>query len=326
MNSELRQDIVSGDWIVIAPGRAKKPEQLIKKEKRLIPPIKNCPFENPQKSGNKILIKYPKSGDWKIITVENKYPAFIHRDNICAEIFRRGPHQVVEGIGHHELVITRDHLKNFPKLDRISANSVFESFQERYKKLAEDRCLSYVSIFHNWGQKAGASVYHPHYQIIAIPVIPPDVSHSLNGSARFYQKNKKCVHCAMVDWEKKYKKRIIYENEGVVVFAPFASREPFELRVIPKRHLPYFEETGEKDLKFAVEGLQAALKKIEKRLKDPDYNFFIHTAPLKNKKKYGHYHWHMEIIPKISISAGFELGTGIEITAVDPDEAARILK
>lgn len=326
MNSELRQDIVSGDWIVISPTRAKKPEQLLKQEKRIKTPIKKCPFENPQKSGNKEpLLIYKKGRNWEIQVIENKYPAFIHR-NVCAETFHHGPYPIIEGVGHHEIVITKNHYKKFSYLDKNTANLVFQVFQKRYKTLAKDSCVSYISTFHNWGPKAGASIYHPHYQIIAIPVVPPDISHSLDGSARFYQKNKKCVHCAMIDWEKKYKKRIIYKNKGAIVFAPFISREPFELRVFPKKHLPYFENASNDELRFIVDALQTALRKVERRLKDPDYNFFIHTSPVKNKKQYEHYHWHIEILPKISISAGFELGTGIEITAVDPDEAAKILK
>jgi len=130
----------------------------------------------------------------------------------------------------------------------------------------------------------------------------------------------------MIKWEKKIKHRIVFENKGAIVFTPFVSREPFELRVFPKKHLPYFEETSEGDFKFIVEALQQALAKIEKKLGDPDYNFFIHTAPVSGKKNHRHYHWHIEIQPKISVSAGIEIGTGIEITVVDPDEAAKTLR
>ena len=124
----------------------------------------------------------------------------------------------------------------------------------------------------------------------------------------------------------KKKKRIIYENKGAIVFAPFVSREPFELRIFPKKHSPYFENTLDIDLSYIADALQFALKRIEKKLDDADYNFFIHTAPLKNKKRYSHYHWHIEVLPKLNISAGFELSTGIEINVVDPDFAANILK
>ncbi|MEK7163060.1 MAG: DUF4921 family protein [Patescibacteria group bacterium] len=324
MNSQLRQDLVSGDWIVIAPKRAKKPEQFIKGEKRIKSPIKGCPFEYPRNYAENNA-KLRGKNNWQVKIIENKYPAFIHKE-ICPEVFKNGPYSVVEAIGHHDLVITKDHHKNFPLLDKQSANLVFQEFQKHYRTLAKDSCSAYISIFHNWGPKAGASVYHPHYQIISIPVIPPDIDHSLSGSADYFKKNKKCVHCVMIEWEKKIRRRIVYENKGAVVFTPFVSREPFELRIFLKKHSSYFEDALKKDLEFMVDALQKSLMKIKTKLKDSDYNFFIHTAPILNKKNHKHYHWHIEIQPKISISAGFELGTGIEITVVDPDEAAKILK
>ena len=327
MNSEFRQDLVSGDWIVIAPRRLERPRELSKKHiKRVRTPVSKCPFEYPEKSGNgKPILIYPARKNWQVQVVSNKYPALIHK-KACASLFKNGPYSVMDGRGYHELVITRNHNKNFAKLNQEEAGLVFRAFQERYRMFNDDHCLAYVSIFHNWGPNAGASVYHPHYQIIAIPVLPPDISHSLEGSGRYFQKYGKCVHCAMLQWEKKERKRVLYENKGAIVIAPFVSREPFELRIFPKRHLPYFEDADSKDLGFTVEALQKSLQLIEKYLGDPDYNFFIHTAPLKNKNKYRHYHWHIEILPKLSISAGFELGTGIEITVVDPDEAVKVLK
>jgi UDPglucose--hexose-1-phosphate uridylyltransferase len=328
MNSELRQDLVSGDWIVIAPGRIKRPDQFFKLQKIKRPKVsaRGCPFEDLQKSGHHPpILKFKNHNDWEVVVVENKYPAFTHV-NTCAHLEKKGPYSVMEGIGHHNLVITRDHYKNFPKLGRKTAELVFRAFADYYKLLANDYCLAYVSIFHNWGLKAGASVYHPHYQVIALPIIPPDVEHSLKGSDNFYKKHKKCVHCAMLDWELKEKKRIIYENKFAVAFVPFVLREPFELRVFPKKHLPFFEDTPSRIMNGVVEVLQKALQKMEKRLHDPDYNFFVHTAPLQNKNRHKHYHWHIEILPKFSISAGFEQGTGIEITAIDPDEAAKILR
>lgn len=327
MRSQLRQDLVSGDWIVIAPGRSKRPHQLIKKpEKIKVPPKAGCPFENPEKNGQKLILTYGNHKDWQLKIVENKYPAFSHKENQCAVVVKRGPYFLTEGIGHHDLVITRSHIKNFHMLSEEEANQVFEAFRDRYLMLLNDKCVSYVSMFHNWGLKAGASIYHPHYQVISIPVIPPDVEHSINGSLKFFKKHKKCVHCLMISNELKTKKRILYQNERVIAFAPFVSKEPFEIRIFPKKHLPYFENTLDADLKNIVKALQHILKQIKKNLNDPDYNFFIHTAPLKNKKKYSHYHWHIEIRPKITIRAGFELGTGMDINIVDPDIAARFLK
>ena len=327
--SQLRQDLVSGDWIVIAPGRAKRPYEIIKKaEKRKIPSRRSCPFENPQKSGHGYpVLSYGSDGDWELQVIENKYPAFVHQ-KICSDLMKSGPYFITEANGHQDLVITKDHQKTLAEVSLREAQQVFESFRDRYLMFINDPCLAYVSIFHNWGPKAGASVYHPHYQIAAIPVVPPDIQHSLNGSAKYFKENKKCVHCVMMDLELRHRKRVIYQNEGAVVFAPFVSKEPFEFRVFPKKHLPYFENTLDTDLDYVVEALQKSLKKMKKNLKDPDYNFFIHTAPIKDKdkEKHLHYHWHVEVLPKVTIRAGFELGTGVTINVVDPDEAAALLR
>lgn len=333
MNSELRQDLVSGDWIVISPQRAKRPRDLIKKsDKRKKAPLKGCPFEDPQKSGNAEPILIKKEKNWWVQVIQNKYPVFVSGLNskegihICASVFQKGPYLVIDGRGYHDLVITENHHKNFAHLPKQQAEEVLKIFQERYKMFLNDSCLAYASIFHNWGPKAGASIYHPHYQIITLPVVPPDVQHSLNGSADYFKKYQKCVHCVMIEWEKKNRSRVVFENKGAIAFTPFVSREPFEVRIFSKSHSSFFEDASKKELSDVVKALQNVLLKIEKKLKDPDYNFFIHTAPIRDKQKYGHYHWHIEILPKISTSAGFELGTGIEITVVDPDEAAKILK
>ncbi|HDH31298.1 MAG TPA: DUF4921 family protein [Candidatus Wolfebacteria bacterium] len=333
-NSELRKDIVSGDWIVISPQRAKRPHDLIRKpQKRKKAPIKGCPFEDPQKTTHgEPILAYPNKKNWQVQIVQNKYPVFVPWKNsnvgvhVCASAFQKGPYWVVDGRGYHDLVITRDHYKNFAHLSKHQAVMVLKIMQDRYKMFLNDSCLAYTSIFHNWGPKAGASIYHPHYQIITLPVVPPDVQHSLKGSAQYFQRYKKCVHCVMIDWEKKSRSRIIYENKGAIVFIPFVSREPFELRIFPKKHSSFFEDATKENLKWVVDALQKVLILIEKRLNDIDYNFFIHTSPLRNKNKYYHYHWHIEVLPKISVSAGFELGTGIEITVIDPDVAAKILK
>lgn len=325
MNSELRQDLVSGDWILIAPGRGKRPDQFIDRKKTEKTPKSACLFECPEKAaGGTVISASPSLEHWRVQIVPNKYPVVI-RDEIAAVFARQGPYFIVPGVGYHDLVITKNHNKNFPKLTRRDANLLFQSFKDRYKVLAQDKHIAYVAIFHNWGHKAGASIYHPHYQMISIPVVPPDVEHSLKGSKDYFDKHNECVHCVEVNWEIKEKKRIIYENEHAIAFAPYVSRSPFEIRIFPKNHLPYFEDTDGKEMDSVIEVLQKSLSLLEKSLNNPDYNFFIHTVPTKEKNNFKHYHWHIEIKPKISTPAGFELGTGIEINVVDPDEAAKFL-
>lgn len=325
-SSEFRRDMVSGDWVVMAPKRAARPEQFFSKNKRKKVAKNTCPFEDPQKSGNsEPLLLYTNEKRWLVQIIPNKFPILAHK-NICATVVRHGIYDVAEGVGHHEIVITHDHNLNFAHLNYDMANLVFRAFQERYRAMQNDACMKYISIFHNWGPSAGASIAHPHYQMLALPIIPPDIQKSLNGSADYYKKNKTCVHCVMLDEEIRAKKRVVYQNKEAIVFAPYVSREPFELRVFPKKHAPYFEDTSEEVMACMVDALQKALLLLEAQLHDPDYNFFMHTAPAENKKKFRHYHWHIEIQPKTSIAAGFELGTGVEVNVVDPDDAALMLR
>lgn len=327
MHSQLRQDLVSGDWIVVAPGRTRRPHQAVKKpEKRKASPKAGCPFENPQKSGHeKPILVYGDQKNWQIQVLENRYSLLTHK-NICPIPLKHGPYLVEEAGGHHDLIITRDHDKNFPRLSKNEARQLFEAFRDRYLTLLNDKCLAYILILHNWGPRAGASVYHPHYQMIATPIIPPDVMHSLRGSEQYFKKHKRCVHCVMIDFEKKEKKRIVYENNSFIALTPWFSKNAFEARIFPKKHSPYFENTLDVEIDQAVDALQAVLKKLKKNLKDPDYNFFIHTAPIREKERYKIYHWHIEIVPKTNINAGFELGTGVEVNEVDPDTAAKLLR
>lgn len=331
--SELRQDIVSGDWILFVPGRLRGKIDFAKKiPKRILTPKNICPFELPfQNVSNQVLIGYtdPRSvggwGEYRLLVLENKFPAVRHPSGSIREL-KEGPFPIMPGVGHHDLLITRDHNKNFSRLSRTHAREVFKAFAERYVQVSADKEIAYVSIFHNWGPHAGASIYHPHYQIISIPVVPPDVGHSLAGSRRYFHSKRTCAHCDMIAWEKKQKTRVIVETDKAIAFAPFVSRNPFEVRVFPKKHLPYFENSDEADRDGVADVLQRALQKITKKMHDPDYNFFIHTAPTKNKSVYKHYHWHIEVFPKFNIRAGFEFGTGIEMNTVDPDLAAKVLR
>lgn len=326
--SELRQDLVSGDWIILATERVKRLHQLLPKhKKRVSAPKSTCPFENLEKSGNwPAVALVPNTGRWRIAIIPNKYPALRQHGNICSVFCHKGPYLEASGVGRHELVITADHDKTLAHLTNEQGTELFKVLQNRYRELAKDPCLLYTLTFFNWGESAGGSVYHPHYQMLTLPIVPPDVQHSLTGSQSYFRKHRRCVQCTMLAFEQKSKTRIIAENRDTIAVAPFVSRQPFEIRVFPKRHAPYFEKTSAREIRSVAELMQEVLKKIEKNLRDPDLNFFIHTAPLKNQNQYRHYHWHIEIIPKISLRAGFELGTGVDINVVDPDAAAKLLK
>jgi UDPglucose--hexose-1-phosphate uridylyltransferase len=328
MHSEFRQDLVTGDWILIAPGRARRPLEFIKKQAvtRQVTPIATCPFEDPEASNQeKAMLRYGTPKKWEVQVLQNKFPAVA----LSPKDVTSGAHRVfhtLEGVGVHDLVISREHMKNYGDVPLSTLLLVFRALRERYRLIEKSaHAVAYVSMFHNWGPTAGASIYHPHLQMIGLPIIPPDITHSLTGSRTYHEAHDACVHCTIIAQEKKDGRRVIFENRGAIAFAPFTSRVPFELRIFPKQHSSYFESAGEAEIKSVAEVLKATLQMIKKRLHDPDYNFFIHTAPILEKQRYGHYHWHIEVEPKISTPAGFELSTGIEINVIDPDTAAAIL-
>lgn len=327
MISELRQDMVSGEWVVIATGRAKRPHDFLKQTRvRARDSVASCPFE--KLIPNRVLVyskgKKKGDGDWWLQVIPNKYPAF--GKGICAVFYKEGPYQWTGGVGFHEVVITRDHVRSIGMMTSEETEFLIRAFQERYLALKDDRCVEYVSVFHNNGRLAGATITHPHSQIIAIPVVPPDIRRSVEGSRRFYREHHTCVHCTILRYERKVKKRLIFENERFVVIAPYASKTAFEMRVFPKFHSAHFEDMATRDRILLADALRTALAKLFRGLNDPDYNFFLHTAPVRSVKDTGHYHWHFEIIPKTAIWAGFEIGTGIEISVISPERAAEFLR
>ena len=326
-SSEFRQDLVSGDWVLIAPGRSSRKHNLkalTKKTKSV--PIAKCPFEDLlQASAKPPLLQYGNDGKWRLAIIENKYPALTHHDS-CPIPLTSGPYHHLAGDGRHEILITRDHRLNFSQLKPVAAGEVLRALAERARGFATDPCLEYVSIFQNYGARAGASQSHPHYQLLALPVVPPRMAHSLLGSRRYFSSHRTCGHCAMIEFERGYKQRIVYENQGAIALSPYAAKNRFELRVFPKKHLAFFERSSEDVLTAVAEALQATLQSLRKAIYDPPYNFFIHTGPIRRRAEYEHYHWHIEIFPAIMNYAGFEPGTGVIINETDPDEAATILK
>lgn len=328
-HSELRQDIVTGDWVVIATGRARRPEDFSKNGKGIenenLDNIDDCLFCDPEKSGQEkdVLIYKLPDGEWSLRVFPNKFPAFSHADNF--KKMEEGPYFAMTGTGYHEVIVTRDHFHHMPLLEELEIAEVFDAYQERYLSLMNQRHVDYISIFHNHGKEVGASIAHPHSQLMAIPVISPYVELELKGAERYYRANKECVYCLMSEYETEHKKRIVFENDEFVAFCPFASRAAFEVWVMPKKHKPYFERIKDEEKIKLAEVFKKAMNSIYQALNNPSYNFYIHTSPC-DGKDYPHFHWHIEILPKTSTWAGFELQTGIEISTIQPEVAAEYLR
>jgi UDPglucose--hexose-1-phosphate uridylyltransferase len=324
--SQLRQDLVTGDWVVIATGRAKRPDSFgdferIKDDKG----IEKCIFEDPVASGQQpdVLIYTDNNNEWTLRVFPNLFPTVSPAP--AMKPTTEGPYFSMPGVGFHELVVTRDHFKQLALMNVLEVAEVFDAYQDRYLDLMNKKNVNFIAIFHNHGKEAGASIAHPHSQIMAIPVIAPYPKSELDGAESYHRHNKHCVYCVMSEFESDFKERVVFENDEFIAFCPFASRSAFEVWVMPKKHSPYFERITDTEKIKLAEVFSKGLNAIYKALNDPPYNFYINTSPC-DGKDYPHFHWHIEILPHTSIWAGFELETGVEISTIEPEVAAEYLR
>ncbi len=327
--SQLRHNLVTDEWVVIATGRGKRPDHFVEKEEHIDneDDIEKCLFCDPVASGQEkdVLIYKTEEDDWTLRIFPNKFPAFSRPRGGRVSHDEEGPYFMMDGVGYHEVIVTRDHYKHIGKMDPIMVAEVIDAYQTRYLDLMNKKSVRYVEIFHNHGKRSGASIKHPHSQLIAVPVVSPFTVQELKGAENYYVANKKCVFCTILEWELDYGKRLVFENDLFVVYCPFASKMAFEMRILPKKHMPYFERISDDGKIAAGEALQEAIRRLTTVIEGVSFNFYIDTAPC-DGKDYPHYHWHIEILPRTSTWAGFELSSGMEINAMEPEIAAKYLR
>lgn len=327
---ELRKDPVIGHWVIIATERAKRPSSyVIEPEKKTRHGF--CPFcvGNEQNTPPEAL-SYRSPGTmrdapgWWVRVVPNKFPALQIEgpENRAGE----GMYDKMNGLGAHEVVIeTTEHDLDLPDLPVKQTQEVIWSYRDRMVELRKNTRLRFAMIFKNHGREAGASLDHPHSQIIALPVVPKRVQEELDGSRLYYNYKERCVFCDMIRQELHDGSRIVAENNSFICLAPFAARLPFESWILPKAHSASFSEITKNEVAELGELMHDVLGRVKNVLDDPPYNYMIHTLPF-NETNESYYHWHIEIIPKLTRTAGFEWGTGFYINPTPPEEAARFLR
>ncbi len=324
--SEFRQSIVSGDWVLFATGRAKRPHEAEARQ-RVEQSKKDCPFEDLERSGQEVVWRIPDGDAWQVAVIKNKFPAV--KDGICGPGRREGPFNVHEAIGAHDVFVFRDHDRNLHDFSPDEMTSVVQAYKRRSRELMKaDGCLKYTMVFHNFGVEAGASIAHPHSQILAVPILPPSVTRSLYGAYRYFKEHNEKAYDVMMIWEKEQGTRIVWENDYFISFCPFVSRRPGEVRIFPKNGSAHFNEMPDELDRYFAEALSVVLGKIKAAWHEPALNFFIHTAPADDGMGdiHEYYSWHVEVLPKLKIDAGFEMGTGVDINMTDPDEIAQLLR
>ena len=324
---ELRKDPMSGRWVIISIERGKRPSDF----GRRVSPKKGgfCAFcEGNERTTPPEIMAFrsdssePNTPGWTLRVVSNKFPAL----NVEGELNRAGEgiFDKMNGIGAHEVIIENpDHNLTLSTMPLKFVEDVLWAFHHRITDLKKDARFKYVLVFKNEGSEAGASLEHSHSQLIALPIVPHLVEEELFQAKQYYNYKDRCIFCDIISQERADKKRVISENDDFIVLAPFAPRSPFETMILPKSHKSSYSPDG--NLGLLAEILQRTLKQIDKVLDQPPYNMMVHTSPFRNEEN-EFYHWHIEIIPKLTKIAGFEWGSGFFINPTPPEEAAKFLR
>jgi UDPglucose--hexose-1-phosphate uridylyltransferase len=324
---ELRKDPIVGRWVIIATDRGLRPAP--PKADRLVP-AGPCPFcaGNEHDTPHEILAYRDRSSradekGWRVRVVPNRYPAL----QIEGELQKRGDgiYDKMNGVGAHEVILECPfHEISMANLTEDNIREVLWVYRDRLVDLKKDPRFVYGMVFKNVGAAAGASLEHSHSQLIATPIVPINVWEEMNGSLEFFNYRGRCIFCDMVHQEMNDAKRVVLDTPNFLSFCPYASRFPFETWVLPKHHNSHYENIQKNEVDELGTVLKTLLIKLEKALDKPAYNYIIHTSPF-DTQVLPHYHWHLEIIPRLTRVAGFEWGTGFYINPTPPELAAKLL-
>ncbi len=330
--SELRQNPITKQWVLIAPKRSKRPEDFKSAvEHEDLPELdRACVFCPGNESLNPDLCddvcRVPNNGKWEVRVIKNKFEAlektavYRHKEFYTSR----------SGYGEHEIVINRRHNEPVALQPLKTIDATLQTFIERINAMKADPNLAYVQVFHNHKHESGATVVHPHYQILATPIVPPDIHSEMLNASHYYHAEKSCVYCNVVAEEIEVKDRLVYQDKNYAVIAPYASERPFQINIYPKTHRARFEDISQEEIKGLSVVLKMVLGQMYNKLNDPALNFYIHTLPIHpgpqamNEERSSH--WHLTILPRTNIWGGFEYATGIPIVPVSPEVAAKFLK
>ena len=337
---ELRHDPIQKRWVIIASERGRRPIELHRGDEADAGTRSSCPLcpGNEGRTPPELLtlppVARPGDSGWDVRVVPNKFPAL----RIEGELDRRGHghYDLINGIGAHEVIVdTSAHGTMLADLPTPELALVLRAYRERLRDLQRDPRFRYVLIFKNHGARAGASLYHSHSQLIATPVTPRTVAVELSTAREHYATKERCLFCDILHQELQEQDRIVALDEHYVTFCPYASRFPFEMTLMPRRHSHDFAALDESGLRRLARHLREVLARMNESLGRPPYNFLLHTAPNTESsvRRAGYWttlssdwHWHLEILPQLTSVAGFEWGTGFYINPTPPEKAASYLR
>jgi UDPglucose--hexose-1-phosphate uridylyltransferase len=327
--SELRKDPVTGRWVIISTERRKRPTDF-RFESVQTTPDPTCPFcEGHESMTPAEILSHRSNGShanapgWNLRVVPNQFPVLRVEGSLDRQ--GEGLFDKMSGIGAHEVIIeTPRHDVSMATMGDAAVEQVLWAFQERVRDLKQDRRFRYIIIFKNHGSAAGAALDHSHSQLIALPIVPREVRDEVDGAKAHYLNKERCVFCDIIRQETTDRRRLIMETSEMVAVAPYAPRFPFETWILPRRHQAHYEDAHRHEFSALARALGEILRRMNRMLRNPPYNLLIHSAPVGEAADY--YHWHVEIIPKLTKVAGFEWATGFYLNPTAPEEAAQVLR
>ena len=329
--SELRQDPTIREWVIMAPERSKRPQQTLKKQYTEVLPDwdKSCPFcPGNEDQTPKAVLTIPGSGGdskWDVRVVPNMFAALTMEDEgtpVRENRLTRG----MPGYGVHEVIIDNpSHNTTIALMSYQQVENLLSAYQQRYNILKKDPKLKFITIFKNHGRESGTSLTHPHSQLVATPIITPYYHRRFDVAVDYYSDTGRCLYCDIMDEELKNKERIVAETEEFLVFHPYASRSSYETWIFPKKHYSSFGLFPKKHHAELAMLLKDSLLCLYRGLDNPAYNLIVDTTITRDEDD-PYYHWHIRIVPRLSMIAGFEMGSGIYITLALPEDTAKQMK
>ena len=326
--TELRKDPVVGRWVIISTERAKRPQEFPPEpapRREGVCPL--CPGS--ERMTPPEILGYRQGGqpndpNWTLRVVPNKFPALRIEGDLGKAA--DGIYDRMHGIGAHEVVIESErHDVDLFDLPEKRFEDVLWAYRDRLVDLSKDHRFKSVLIFKNHGAAAGASLTHSHSQLIALPVIPKRVMEEMNGCREYYRFRDRCLFCDIVVQEMEQKARIVEETGEFLAFAPYAPRFPFETWIVPKRHQCAYEMIEGDQANALAAVFRRTLRRLNLALENPPFNYIVHSAPFQERAA-DFFHWHIEIMPKLTKVAGFEWGSGFYINPTPPEESAKYLR
>jgi UDPglucose--hexose-1-phosphate uridylyltransferase len=327
---EIRQNIATKEWVIIATERAKRPEDFTAEQRtptHLRPPhVATCPFcpGNEAMTPPPSLVRIGADGSWQQRIVPNKFGAL--SPAAPAVRLEEGVARMTGGYGFHDVLIESPlHNTTTALLAPEEVAATLSALRDRARELARDERIAQIIPFKNHGESAGTSLEHPHCQMVSLPIVPSHIRQRLEEAMRYFDEHGTCVFCDMARLESEAAIRVVCEDEHFVAFIPYAAFSPFHTWILPRRHRSLFTQASDEELASLGNILKTTLLKLYRGLGDPHYNYMIRMAPLAYEKVHWS-HWYLSIVPKVTRAAGFELGSGMYINTALPEESAAFLR